>query len=61
MAALGVALGVGNDAMELDDAVGSAFEKVQKAVETVVREGFSAGQVSTQVLISLEPASRNTG
>lgn len=50
MAMLGRALGVGTDAMEIDDEVApSEFVRVQRAVEQVVREGFSAGQVLTQV------------
>lgn len=56
MLELGKSLGVeveGGEDVEMDDVGGkkggSAFEVVQKAVEKVVREGYSATQVLTQV------------
>lgn len=58
MAELGEALGVvGSGDVEMAD-VGtgrrpSPFEKVQKAVEKVVRQGFSATQVLIQVRLFL--------
>lgn len=59
MTMLGTVLGVGNDAMEIDGEGVGEFEKVQKAVERIVREGFSAGQVLTQVIFLLTPVTLN--
>lgn len=47
---LAKALGVGDDDdMELDGVAAGSFEKVRNAVEVVIREGYSAGQLLTQV------------
>lgn len=46
---LAKALGVGDDDMEVDGVAAGSFEKVRNAVEVVIREGYSAGQLLTQV------------